>query len=85
MFGRLQEVDAGPTSNLEAAANELVRDSREIIERWKSIEQQDIPGLKQQFKQSGLPDLNLTGRQIKYHSVSDELEDEEDEDPRTKP
>ena len=85
VFGRLQEVDAGPTSNLEAAANELVRDSREIIERWKSIEQHDIPGLKQQFKQSGLPDLNLTGRQIKYHSVSDELEDEEDEDPRTKP
>ena len=85
VFGRLQEADTGPTPNLEAAANELVRDSREIIERWRSIEQQDIPGLKQQFKQNGLPALSLTGRQIKYHSISDELEDEEDEDPRTKP
>jgi len=82
LFGRLQEVDAGPTANVEAATAQVVDNSRSIIERWKVIEANDIPAIKQQFKINGLPELNLTGRQVKYRSASDE---DDDDDPRTEP
>jgi Uncharacterized protein related to plant photosystem II stability/assembly factor len=82
LFGRLQEVDAAPVTNVEAAAIEAVRDSQSIIERWKSIEEKDIPNIRQQFKLSGMPELKLAGRQIKYHSISDE---DDDQDTRTEP
>jgi hypothetical protein len=62
-----------------------LEDSRSVIARWKTIEETDLPAIKQQFKQNGLPDLKVTGRQIKYHSISDEDLYEEDEDPRTEP
>jgi hypothetical protein len=84
LFGRLQEVDAAPVTNVEVATVEVVRDSNSIIQRWKEIEEKDIPTIRQQFKLSGLPDLKLTGRQIKYHSISDEDVDD-DEDTRTEP
>ena len=85
VFDRLQEVDAGPTPNVEAATREVLSDSRSVLARWKTIEETDLPAIRQQFKQNGLPDLKLTGRQIKYHSISDEDLYEEDEDPRTEP
>lgn len=85
VFDRLQEVDTGPTPNVEAATREVLDDSRSVMARWATIEQTDLPAIKQQFKQNGLPDLKLTGRQIKYHSISDEDLYEEEEDPRTEP
>ena len=85
VFDRLQEVDAGPTPNVEAATREVLNDSRSVLARWKVIEETDLPAIRQQFKQNGLPDLKLTGRQIKYHSISDEDLYEEDKDPRTEP
>ena len=85
VFDRLQEVDAGPTPNVEEATREVLNDSKNVMARWKLIEETDLPAIRQQFKQNGLPDLKLTGRQIKYHSISDEDLYEEDEDPRTEP
>ena len=85
VFDRLQEVDAGPTPNVEAATREVLNDSKEVLARWKTIEETDLPAIRQQFRQNGLPDLKLTGRQIKYHSISDEDLYEEDDDPRTEP
>ena len=83
LFNRLQEVDAGPTANVAAATGQVLADSRSIIERWKGIEDTEVPAIKRQFKLNGLPDLTLTGRMVKYHSVSDE--DDDDEDPRGEP
>jgi hypothetical protein len=83
LFNRLQEVDAGPTANVVTATEQVLADSRSVVERWKTIEDTDVPALKQQFKLSGLPELTLTGRMIKYHSVSDE--DDDDDDPRGEP
>jgi hypothetical protein len=82
LFDRLQEVDSSPTPNIAAATTQVLDDSRSIIDRWKAIETKDIPGIKQQFKANGLPELNLTGRQVKYRSASDE---DDDDDPRTIP
>jgi hypothetical protein len=83
LFDRLQEVDLGPTPNIVSATSKVVDDSRSIIERWKAIQGNDIPAIKQQFKLNGLPDLQLTGRQVKYRSASDE--DDDDDDPRGEP
>jgi photosystem II stability/assembly factor-like uncharacterized protein len=82
LFDRLQEVDAGPTTNVAAATAVVVGNSRSIIERWKAMEASDIPAIRQQFKLNGLPILKLTGRQVKYRSASDE---DDDDDPRTEP
>jgi hypothetical protein len=83
LFNRLQEADAGPTANVEAAMGQVLNDSKLIIERWKAIEDTDVPAIRQQFKLNGLRDLTLNGRMVKYHSVSDE--DDEDDDPRGEP
>lgn len=83
LFDKLQEVDFGPVPNVLAAANDVLRDSGSIVERWRTIEDKDFPVIKQQFKENGLPDLSLTGRKIKYRSASDE--DEDDDDPRSEP
>jgi photosystem II stability/assembly factor-like uncharacterized protein len=37
LFGDLQEVDAGPTSQAEAAARDLQRDAKSVAERWRAL------------------------------------------------
>jgi photosystem II stability/assembly factor-like uncharacterized protein len=37
LFGDLQEVDAGPTSQAEAAARDLQRDAKSVAERWRGL------------------------------------------------
>ena len=81
LFGRLQDADMPPTASVETATAEVLRDAASVIERWRSIEQTDLPELRRQLKQAGLPDLNLTGRQIKYRPEWEEIDD----DPRTEP
>jgi hypothetical protein len=81
LFGRLQDADMPPTASVETATAEVLRDAASVIERWRSIEQTDLPELRRQLKQAGLPDLNLSGRQIKYRPEWEEIDD----DPRTEP
>jgi hypothetical protein len=37
IFGDLQELDAGPTSQTEAAAQELQNEAKAVTERWRAI------------------------------------------------
>jgi hypothetical protein len=86
LFGRLQAADAPPTVSVEAAAADVLAESAKVIEQWRSIEEKDLPELRRQFKLSGLPDLDLTGRKIRYRPEWEEMdEDEDDADPRAKP
>ncbi len=57
IFGRLQENDAAPTPAVEAAARQIIADSQSIAERWQTIEKQDIPEIKRQFKNNNLPEF----------------------------
>ncbi len=83
LFDKLQEVDAAPTPVVETAARQVVIDSKSIIERWQTIEKQDLPEIKRQLKENGLPELKLLGRQVRSISLADE--DEDDEDTSSKP
>ena len=77
LFGNLQEVDAAPTTVVETATLQTVKDANSIIERWEAIEKQDIPELKRQLKQNNLPDLKLTGQKSRSIAVEDADEKEE--------
>jgi hypothetical protein len=37
LFGHLQEVDAAPTPQAEAAAINVQRDAKSVVERWRAI------------------------------------------------
>jgi photosystem II stability/assembly factor-like uncharacterized protein len=86
LFDRLQASDMPPTESIVAAVADVLAESAKVIENWKSIEEKDIPELRRQLKLSGLPDLDLTGRKIRYRPEWEEMdEDEENNDPRAKP
>jgi photosystem II stability/assembly factor-like uncharacterized protein len=86
LFGRLQEVDAAPTPVVRTAAGQVIGDFQSIIKAWETLEKQDIPEIKRQFKLNGLPDLNLVGRQPKHIKADKDEDDEEDNDsPNAKP
>jgi photosystem II stability/assembly factor-like uncharacterized protein len=79
VFGRIQEVDAAPVPNTEAAARQIINDSKTTVERWEIIEKQEIPAIRQQLKENGLPELKLTARKIRSIPGA-EVEDDKDED-----
>jgi photosystem II stability/assembly factor-like uncharacterized protein len=84
LFGRLQDADAGPTATVEATTAQVLADAASVVQRWRFIEQTDIPELRRQLKQAGLPDLDLTGRRVTRHATWEEM-DEQETDPRAKP
>jgi photosystem II stability/assembly factor-like uncharacterized protein len=84
IFSRLQESDAAPTPVVRAAAVQLMSDFQTVIKNWETLEKQDIPEIKRQFKLNGLPELTLVGRQPK-HIKADKDEDDEDDSPSAKP
>ncbi|MBA3765958.1 MAG: hypothetical protein H0W99_03015 [Acidobacteria bacterium] len=59
LFGILQEVDAAPTAQVSSAVENLQREIRSVVERWRVIESQDIPALNLQLQAAGLPELKL--------------------------
>ena len=58
LFGDLQEVDAGPTSQAEAAARDLVRDAKLVAERWRDIPQ-EVTSLNSELDASGIEKIKL--------------------------
>jgi photosystem II stability/assembly factor-like uncharacterized protein len=84
VFGRIQEVDAVPPPNVEAAARQIINDSKSIIERWALLEKQEIPLIRQQLKENGLPELKLVGRKIRSIPGA-EVEDDDEESTSAKP
>jgi photosystem II stability/assembly factor-like uncharacterized protein len=53
LFADLQEVDAGPTPQLESAALNVQRDAKSVIERWRAIPQ-DVAAVNSALEASGL-------------------------------
>jgi hypothetical protein len=53
LFGDLQEVDAAPTPQAEAATAELQRDAKSIVERWRTIPQ-EVAALNPTLEAAGL-------------------------------
>jgi len=80
VFGRIQDVDAAPVPNVEAAARQIINDSKSTVERWEIIEKQDIPLIRQQLKENGLPELKLVGRKIRSIPGAEVEDDDEDEE-----
>ena len=58
LFGDLQEVDAAPTSQLEAAAVELQGLAKSVIERWRAIPK-DVAALNAALESAGLEKLKF--------------------------
>jgi photosystem II stability/assembly factor-like uncharacterized protein len=85
LFSRLQQADVAPTSVIQTAAQQAIADAQAIIKNWETIEKQDLPEIKKQFKLNGLPDISLVGRQLKHVKADKDEEDEDDESPNAKP
>ena len=60
IFGALQEVDAGPTSQVEAAAKELQNESKTVTERWHAIGP-EVASLNSALEAAQMEKLKFTG------------------------
>jgi photosystem II stability/assembly factor-like uncharacterized protein len=58
LFGHLQEVDAAPTSQVEAAARDLVRETKTVVERWHAITP-EVTSLNSELEAAGLEKIKL--------------------------
>jgi hypothetical protein len=58
LFGDLQEVDAAPTAATEAAAIEIQRDAKTVIERWRAVPQ-DVAALNSALEASGFEKIKF--------------------------
>ena len=58
VFGDLQEVDAAPTSQIEATAVELQRDAKSVAARWHAI-LPEVTALNAALEAAGLEKLKL--------------------------
>jgi hypothetical protein len=58
LFGDLQEVDAAPTSQVEAAAIDLQRDAKSVTERWRAI-LPEVTALNSALEEAGLEKIKL--------------------------
>jgi photosystem II stability/assembly factor-like uncharacterized protein len=59
LFRALQDVDAVPTTQVAAAVTDVHKQSQSIIERWQTIESQDIPALNRQLQGADLPGVEV--------------------------
>jgi photosystem II stability/assembly factor-like uncharacterized protein len=83
LLDHLQEVDAAPTASVESATAETLIAAEKAIADWKKLVDIEIPEMREEFKHHNLPELKLTGLQIRYRLVGDE--DDDDTDPRARP
>jgi photosystem II stability/assembly factor-like uncharacterized protein len=58
LFGDLQEVDAAPTSQAEAAAVDLQRDAKSVAERWRALAP-DVAALNSALETAGLEKIKF--------------------------
>jgi hypothetical protein len=58
LFADLQEVDAGPTPQLESATLNVQRDAKSVIERWRAIPQ-DVAAVNSALEASGLEKIKF--------------------------
>jgi hypothetical protein len=55
LFNLVEEVDAAPTPQAIAAANDVLKDSRSLRDSWQAITTKDIPALNELLRAGGLP------------------------------
>ncbi len=55
----LQDADEAPTAQATSAVTELEQQLPPVMQRWQTIQTQDIPALNAQLRQAGLPELKL--------------------------
>jgi photosystem II stability/assembly factor-like uncharacterized protein len=58
LFGELQQVDAGPTPQVEVAAMTIQRDAKSAVERWRAIPQ-DVTALNSALEAAGLEKIKV--------------------------
>jgi hypothetical protein len=59
LFGNIQKVDAAPPPVVRAAVTDIQRESQSIIQRWRTIEEQDLPALNRQLEAAGLGKIGI--------------------------
>jgi hypothetical protein len=59
LFGVLQDVDAAPTPQVSQAVADVLREAASLLERWRTVESQDIPALNRQLQDAGLPKVGM--------------------------
>lgn len=59
LFGVMQEADLAPTPQVSSATTDIAREAQTILERWRTIESQDIPALNRQLQAAGLPQIDV--------------------------
>jgi hypothetical protein len=55
LFNIIQGVDLAPTTQVQRATPEVLRDAEGLVSQWRAIEMQEIPGLNQKLRASALP------------------------------
>jgi hypothetical protein len=58
LFGDLQEADAAPTPQFEAATAELQRGANSVVERWRAMAP-DVAALNSALEAAGLEKLKF--------------------------
>lgn len=59
LFGNIQKVDAAPMPVVRATVTDIQRESQSIIQRWRAIEEQDLPALNHQLEAAGLGKIGI--------------------------
>src|SRR6266849_1081866 len=59
LFNLVEEIDAAPTPQAAAAANDVLKDSRSLQDSWQAITTKDIPALNEKLRVASLPLINM--------------------------
>ena len=59
LYGEIGKADAAPTVAQVDAANKSQGSLSTMLAAWNQLKQHDLPGLNQQLKGAGLPELQL--------------------------
>jgi photosystem II stability/assembly factor-like uncharacterized protein len=61
LFDDVQGADAAPTAATKAAAADLETKIGPVMDAWRKVLDSDLPGLNQQLKQAGFPEVKTEG------------------------
>ena len=57
LFNEIEGSDAAPTAAVKAAVADLDAKIGQVMDGWRQLLESDLPGLNQQLKQAGLPEI----------------------------
>jgi hypothetical protein len=59
LFNEIQNADAAPTAAVKTAVEDLATKIGPLIDRWQKVLNSDLPGLNQQLRRAGFPEITL--------------------------